>query len=153
MLEVLRFGLKDQSRFAAPADTPDDPGFFALAWADESEKLRLEPENWWIALADARVVGAMRMAFWAEAEAGLMASVAELDVHPEARNRGVGASLLTHAESVARSRGAVWLFIGGFAANPAMHLYRRAGFAESPECRRYSEGPDHLVLSKRLRPA
>jgi len=152
VLEVLRFGLKDQARFAEPANAPDDPGFFRPAWAEQSESLRLEPENWWIAAEDARLVGAMRLAFWLEADGAPAASVVELDVHPDVRNQGIGGRLLAQAESVARSRGDALLFIGGFAANPAMRLYRRAGFAESPECLPHIEGPDHLVLCKRLRP-
>lgn len=148
---MLRFGLQDQERFAWMFDPQhDEASFFELAWREQIESLQAEPENWWVAVEAGRVVGAVRMAFWVEQHQGALASVVELDVHPAARNRGIGARLLAHAEQTARAREAAMLFIGGFAANPAMHLYRRAGFVESLDSVRYNEGPGHLVLGKQL---
>jgi len=152
VLEVLRYGIKDQERYAWAVDPQrDEASFFDLAWQDQTQSLKDEPEHWWVAVEDAKVIGVLRMAFWTEEPLGPLASVVELDVHPAARNQGIGGQLLAHAEAVARSADAVMFFIGGFAANPAMRLYRRAGFVESPESLRYNEGPDHLVLGKRLK--
>lgn len=152
VLEVLRFGIKDQERYAWSFDPHvDEASFFDQAWQDQTQSLKAEPENWWVAVEDSKVVGVLRMAFWTEEPLGRLASVVELDVHPAARNTGIGARLLAHAEALARSADAAMFFIGGFADNPAMRLYRRLGFVESPESLRYNEGPDHLVLGKRLK--
>ena len=151
VLGVLRLGLEDQARFAEPSTSPDDPGFFASAWQEQVASLTTEPEHWWVAVDEAEIAGVMRLAFWIDERLGPVASVVELDVHPRSRNRGVGSRLLDHAEATARSGAVIMLFISGFSANPALRLYRRKGFVESAESLRHNEGPDHLVLGKRLK--
>ena len=54
--------------------------------------------------------------------------VGELDVHPDCRNRGIGGTLLRHAEEVARREGFARMSLTTSTINPARHLYERHGF-------------------------
>lgn len=54
--------------------------------------------------------------------------VGELDVHPEFRNRGIGARLLDHADEVARREGYRRMALTTTTINPAQHLYTRHGY-------------------------
>jgi|GEM_PF-2793853 len=54
--------------------------------------------------------------------------IAELDVHPECRNRGIGGALLRYAEEVARREGFITMSLTTSTINPAQHLYQRHGF-------------------------
>lgn len=54
--------------------------------------------------------------------------VAELDVHPDCRNRGIGGALLEHAEEAARREGFSLMSLATSTINPAQHLYERHGF-------------------------
>ncbi|MGH7634672.1 MAG: GNAT family N-acetyltransferase, partial [Gemmatimonadaceae bacterium] len=55
--------------------------------------------------------------------------IAELDVHPEHRNRGIGGALLRHAEAVARADSFAQISLATTITNPARRLYERHGFA------------------------
>ena len=78
------------------------------------------------------------------------AEVLTLGVQPELRRRGVASALLTEAVSIARSRGAVGLFLEVAPGNTAARaLYARAGFTEVGRRRHYyADGSDALVLRK-----
>ena len=54
--------------------------------------------------------------------------IAELDVHPDHRNRGIGAVLLRHAEREARGEGFAQMSLATSIINPAQHLYAREGY-------------------------
>jgi ribosomal protein S18 acetylase RimI-like enzyme len=54
--------------------------------------------------------------------------IAELDVDPECRNRGIGGALLRYAEEVARREGFGLMSLTTTTINPAQHLYQRNGF-------------------------
>ena len=54
--------------------------------------------------------------------------IAELDVHPEHRNRGIGAALLRHAEREARDEGFAQMSLATSIINPAQRLYMREGY-------------------------
>ena len=54
--------------------------------------------------------------------------VAELDVHPDHRNRGIGGVLLRHAEEHARAGGFAQMSLTTSTINPAQHLYTRHGY-------------------------
>ena len=54
--------------------------------------------------------------------------IAELDVHPRHRNRGIGAHLLRHAEREARNEGFSQMSLATSIINPAQHLYTREGY-------------------------
>lgn len=56
--------------------------------------------------------------------------VEELHVLPNLRGQGIGASLLGHAEELARAGGFRQMSLITHNVNPAQRLYRRAGFAE-----------------------
>ena len=62
------------------------------------------------------------------ARAGGAYGVSELHVAPEHRNEGIGAALLAEAERQARASGHTRLSLQVLTANPAKHLYDRAGF-------------------------
>lgn len=54
--------------------------------------------------------------------------IAEIDVDPAYRNRGIGGALLDWAESQAREQGFKQMSLTTTTANPARHLYERHGF-------------------------
>src|SRR6266487_3245608 len=54
--------------------------------------------------------------------------IAELDVHPAHRNRGIGAALLRHAERQARDEGFAQMSLATSLINPAQRLYVREGY-------------------------
>jgi ribosomal protein S18 acetylase RimI-like enzyme len=54
--------------------------------------------------------------------------IAELAVHATWRNRGIGGSLLAHAEERARVYGHKQMSLNTATDNPAQHLYQRHGF-------------------------
>ena len=54
--------------------------------------------------------------------------IGELDVHPQSRNRGIGARLMVHAEGEARAGGFARMALTTGITNPAQHLYTRSGF-------------------------
>jgi ribosomal protein S18 acetylase RimI-like enzyme len=54
--------------------------------------------------------------------------VGELDVHPDFRNRGIGARLMAHAEEEARAEHFARMALTTTITNPARHLYERQGF-------------------------
>lgn len=54
--------------------------------------------------------------------------IAELDIDPRYRNRGIGGALLDHAEREARGGGYRLLSLNTTTINPARRLYERRGF-------------------------
>lgn len=54
--------------------------------------------------------------------------IAELDVDPRYRNRGIGGELLRHAEAQARAEGATRMALSTHTSNPARRLYERHGY-------------------------
>lgn len=54
--------------------------------------------------------------------------IAEIDVDPGYRNRGIGSALLDHAEAEARRSGYGQMSLSTSTANPARRLYERHGF-------------------------
>lgn len=54
--------------------------------------------------------------------------IAELDVAPDRRNRGIGGALLAHAERDARRLGVRQMSLHTTITNPARRLYERHGF-------------------------
>ena len=81
--------------------------------------------------------------------------VHELHVLPEARNRGIGARLLEHAEAEARSRGLDSLSLTTLMTNPARRLYERAGYRVIGEKRvrgyeRLTGAPGRVLMERRL---
>jgi ribosomal protein S18 acetylase RimI-like enzyme len=54
--------------------------------------------------------------------------IAEIDVDPSLRNRGIGSALLDHVEAEARARGYAQISLSTTTINPARRLYERHGF-------------------------
>ena len=54
--------------------------------------------------------------------------IAQLNTHPQCRNRGYGAAALDLAEAEARRLGHQQMSLTTTTANPARHLYERHGF-------------------------
>ena len=58
-------------------------------------------------------------------------------VTPEARLQGVGAALIEHLFTVARTRGTARIFLEMRRGNPAIHLYHKFGFEPIGQRRNY----------------
>lgn len=65
-----------------------------------------------------------------------------LAVSPEQRRRGIGGALLDHFLDRARSDGAARAHLEVRDGNPAIHMYRRAGFEPIGRRRNYYRGDD-----------
>jgi len=90
-----------------------------------------------IAEDERRVIGfSLSRAVADEAELLLIA------IAPERQGRGAGNLLLRHFVRAARSVGAVRLHLEVRDGNPAVDLYRRAGFVPAGRRRNYYKGPD-----------
>ncbi len=81
--------------------------------------------------------------------------IGELDVHPEDRNRGIGARLLEYAETEARAEGFGRMSLCTGISNPAQHLYERAGFRivetrRHPDYERLTGNPGRVLMVKEL---
>jgi ribosomal protein S18 acetylase RimI-like enzyme len=88
------------------------------------------PESFLVAELDGRVVGYIRLKPPSKLpENAHVIQVQGLAVHPDARRRGVAASLLDAAEETLRERGARKLTLRVLSTNPAaIRLYERHGF-------------------------
>ncbi len=156
-LKILRRGLLDQGRCAGLADPPLDGDFFEPAWAEHTAHLREHPALWWVGVEGGQVVAAMRFEYpWHSAvlrepfEPHGM--IVQLNVHPNARNRGVGRAMIEKAEALARDSCVGAVAATAFVTNPVVRLYRRCGFADVPERLRVQMHPAYVVLWKRFGP-
>ena len=96
----------------------------------------------WLSVArqDGRVLGfALSRIVLTEAELLLLA------VRREGQRRGVGQLLLDRFRLVASARGASKLHLEVRDGNPAMNLYKRAGFTEAGRRRNYYTGRDGQI--------
>ena len=100
---------------------------FSLPWSLESLELMLtEQASALVALEDGRVLGYVGM--MCVLDEGQIINVA---VHPEARRRGVGRSLMEAAETYAKERGIVFLSLEVRESNiAARSLYSSLGWEE-----------------------
>jgi ribosomal protein S18 acetylase RimI-like enzyme len=83
--------------------------------------------------------------------------LAELQVDPRQRNRGIGARLLEAVDDLARGHGLTQLSLTTTTTNPARHLYERAGYevvAETadPRYERASGSSGRVLMTKTLPP-
>lgn len=81
--------------------------------------------------------------------------IAELDVAPDRRNRGIGGALLDHAGREARRLGVHQLSLHTTTTNPARRLYERHGFrvartATDPAYERITGIPGRVLMAKDL---
>ncbi|MBR2613618.1 MAG: ribosomal protein S18-alanine N-acetyltransferase [Clostridia bacterium] len=100
---------------------------FSLPWSLESLELMLtEQANALVALENGRVLGYVGM--MCVLDEGQIINVA---VHPDARRRGVGRSLMQAAEAYAKERGIVFLSLEVRESNiAARSLYSSLGWVE-----------------------
>lgn len=63
-------------------------------------------------------------------------------VHPEARRKGIGQLLLDHFLEAAETDGASRIHLEVREGNPALAMYRRAGFSAAGRRRKYYKGSD-----------
>ncbi|MBR2849718.1 MAG: ribosomal protein S18-alanine N-acetyltransferase [Clostridia bacterium] len=100
---------------------------FSLPWSLESLELMLtEQASALVALEDGRVLGYVGM--MCVLDEGQIINVA---VHPDARRRGVGRSLMQAAEAYAKERGIVFLSLEVRESNiAARSLYSSLGWVE-----------------------
>lgn len=141
---ILEAGLRDQEAHAAGSAPPENEGFVAEWRRRLDEALKRDPESCWVAEEGNQVAGFMWAPIVRRWPFPYM-SVDQIDVHPDFRGRGIGRQLLDQAIFLARTR-PIPLLIGGFVANPALRLYRRAGFVDLPDCIREDQNPNHFVL-------
>lgn len=74
------------------------------------------------------------------------AELLDITIAPEYQRRGLGSILLGHLFDVARSHGAVRMFLEVRASNDAgLALYRRSGFAEIGRRRAYYRGKEDAI--------
>ena len=81
--------------------------------------------------------------------------IAELDVHPDHRNRGIGGALLRYAEAAARADCFERMSLATTITNPARHLYERHGFIvvetrTDPAYERLTGIPGRVLMVKSL---
>ena len=74
------------------------------------------------------------------------AELLDITIAPECQRRGLGGMLLGHLFAVARSHGAVRMFLEVRASNESgLALYRRSGFAEIGRRRAYYQGKEDAI--------
>lgn len=151
-LTCMEGGLTDLTHVMAVMEKAFDPRF-GEAWSASQCAGLLPMPGVWLTLAhdhDAAVGFSLARAIAGEAELLLLA------VHPAARRRGVGKSLLDHFQRAALSRGAHRLHLEVRDGNDAVDLYRAFGFAMVGRRRGYYNGLDGqtydaLTLSRSAR--
>jgi ribosomal protein S18 acetylase RimI-like enzyme len=80
---------------------------------------------------DGRVIGYVVLTWSFSLESGgLDGYIDELFLEPEVRGRGIGTRVLAQAVLEARRRGCLRLCLEVEHGNPAINLYRRAGFVD-----------------------
>jgi ribosomal protein S18 acetylase RimI-like enzyme len=85
----------------------------------------------WLVRLDGRVVGYIVLTWSFSLESGgLDGYIDELFLEPEVRGRGIGTRVLALADLEARRLGLLRLYLEVEHGNPAINLYRRAGFVD-----------------------
>jgi GNAT superfamily N-acetyltransferase len=85
----------------------------------------------WLIVVEDEAVGYIVLTFDYSLEYnGKCARVDELFIHKDHRGKGFGSQALRSFEDAARSLGAKTIHLGVHHGNPAIELYRRAGFEE-----------------------
>lgn len=131
---------------------PEDP--YVLRLADAARRQR-EAELW-VAVEAGRVLGTVTAcppgSPWRELSAPHEGEFRMLAVHPDARGRGVGRSLVRLCEDRAREQGATTMVLSSLAQMHAAHrVYAHLGYARRPD-RDWSPlpGVDLLAFDKEM---
>ncbi len=112
-----------RAAFTVEASLYEDPDLPPLRESEADIVADLASSTWFVALLDGRLVGSVRVR-----SEGRSLHIGRLSVAPEAQRRGIGAALLTLAETAAPADEAV-LFTGHLSAGN-LRLYARAGYVE-----------------------
>ena len=112
-----------RAAFTVETSLYEDPDLPPLRESEADIVADLASSTWFVALLDGRLVGSVRVR-----SEGRSLHIGRLSVAPEAQRRGIGAALLTLAESAAPADEAV-LFTGHLSAGN-LRLYARAGYVE-----------------------
>ncbi|PKQ23600.1 MAG: GNAT family N-acetyltransferase [Actinobacteria bacterium HGW-Actinobacteria-5] len=108
-----------KAAFTVEASLYQDPDLPPLRESEADIVADLASSRWFVALLDGRLVGSVRVR---------PVHIARLSVAPDAQRRGIGAALLTLAETAAPAEEAL-LFTGHLSAGN-LRLYARAGYVE-----------------------
>ncbi len=117
-----------RAAFSIEAQLYDDPSLPPLRESREQLVNELDSSLGLVALDGVRVVGSVRVRV-----EGRSLHIARLSVAPDQQGRGLGALLLSRAESVAEAEEAL-LFTGHLSASN-LRLYARAGYVEQRRVR------------------
>jgi ribosomal-protein-alanine N-acetyltransferase len=135
-------GILDLDAVLAVMEESFDPAY-GEAWTAAQCASLLPLPGVWLSLAragDGQVIGfTLARVVLNEAELLLLA------VKRAGQRQGVGQLLLDQFELAASARGANKLHLEVRDGNPAMHLYRNAGFAEAGRRRNYYTGRDGQI--------
>ena len=145
VLEMLRHGLLEQQRLAADLRPPEDADFFDRNWPPKSLSLDNRPENWHVAVIQARVAGAIYVKFHND-RFGDFATVDEVVVLPDLRRRGVGRALVQQAIDFVIPKSATRIFVNTLANHPALPLFQGLGFQHLRLRQRYDKNTNHAVM-------
>jgi ribosomal-protein-alanine N-acetyltransferase len=140
-ISVIEGNILDLDAVMAVMEDSFDPAYGEAWTAAQCAGLLPLPGVWLsIARVDGEVVGfALARIVLTEAELLLLA------VKRDGQRRGVGQLLLDRFRMVAAARGAAKLHLEVRDGNPAMNLYRRAGFIEAGRRRGYYTGRDGQI--------
>ncbi|MFI5793642.1 GNAT family N-acetyltransferase [Streptomyces sp. NPDC051677] len=95
----------------------------------------------WAARDGGRVLGTVSLAFPDKPNSRHRAELVKLMVHPCARGKGLGRTLLTTAEEAAAAAGVTLLHLDTETDSPAEHLYRTAGWTRAGVIPDYAADP------------
>jgi putative acetyltransferase len=103
--------------------------------------------RFFVARLDGEAVGCVALVIMDDNAAELKRMI----VLPEARGRGIGSSLLSHAERAAVVEGTTLIRLEtGPRSGEALNLYRHHGYRECGAFGSYKEGPHSFFLEKQL---
>lgn len=123
--------------FLAPLDRAE-----AVAWWSERARgVAAGRLAVWAAQDGDRVVGTVSLAFPDKPNSRHRAELVKLMVHPDARGKGLGRTLLTTAEEAAVAAGVTLLHLDTETDSPAEHLYRAAGWTRVGVIPDYAASP------------
>jgi ribosomal protein S18 acetylase RimI-like enzyme len=123
--------------FLAPFDRAN-----ALAWWKERAAAAAAGQlTVWTADDAGRTVGTVSLVFPDKPNSSHRAELVKLMVHRDARGRGLGRRLLTHAEEAAAAAGVTLLHLDTETDSPAEHLYRSAGWTRAGVIPDYAANP------------
>ncbi|MBT2414391.1 GNAT family N-acetyltransferase [Streptomyces sp. ISL-12] len=127
--------------FLAPLDRAE-----ALAWwRSRADAVAAGGLAVWVTREDGRVTGTVGLVLPDKPNSRHRAELVKLMVHPRARGRGLGRTLLDTAERAAAAAGITLLHLDTETDSPAEHLYRSAGWTRAGVIPDYAANPDGVL--------